>query len=413
MGMFSNVWHAVPQDVADAPYIRDFAITDSHVWVLTKNSVIFRSRAEHQWRQITGVRPGQSLMDVADIGVVGNSDVMLLSPGAWGDVYHSDGTYVGVDGRGVVDYTTYDQQIGCTSGGTVLLFLQLWVWKLENGHWEEAGFANYGYPRDVQADDNNVLWWTDGKFIHQYDGDTGDNRHTPVSYFDAETDYSIEHFAVAADGNATWCLVTTDSSGFLLHRSSSSAWIPLVTPEFLTSETITDLVVDRQNTLWVATCDNGIYRLKDTAWEQFTVGNGLGTNDVEILGIGSDDTIYAGLADSTIAVFDRNAWVTETIEITTGVAEAVAQPTGLAILGTYPNPFNPETTIRYLLPRDGAVSISIYSITGQRVTTLVETFQHAGEQAVNWRVDHCASGEYIVMIDMNGNRQTRKVMHLK
>ena len=54
------------------------------------------------------------------------------------------------------------------------------------------------------------------------------------------------------------------------------------------------------------------------------------------------------------------------------------------LLGNYPNPFNPETTIKYNLQNNADVALEIYNIKGQLVRALVSTSQEAGLHSVVW-----------------------------
>lgn len=70
-------------------------------------------------------------------------------------------------------------------------------------------------------------------------------------------------------------------------------------------------------------------------------------------------------------------------------------PGEFALKQNYPNPFNPSTTISYVLPKDTKVVLSVYSINGELVQTLVNEFQTAGEHSVNFNAAGLASGTYI------------------
>ncbi|MCD4829811.1 MAG: right-handed parallel beta-helix repeat-containing protein, partial [Candidatus Cloacimonetes bacterium] len=63
-----------------------------------------------------------------------------------------------------------------------------------------------------------------------------------------------------------------------------------------------------------------------------------------------------------------------------------------ALFGNHPNPFNPSTTIRYSIPADGHVEVSVYNAKGQLVSRLVSESQKAGEHSVTWTAEGCASG---------------------
>jgi hypothetical protein len=54
------------------------------------------------------------------------------------------------------------------------------------------------------------------------------------------------------------------------------------------------------------------------------------------------------------------------------------------LCGNYPNPFNPNTTIFYTLPRQSHVELKVFSIMGQEIATLVSEPQPAGSHTVIW-----------------------------
>lgn len=94
-------------------------------------------------------------------------------------------------------------------------------------------------------------------------------------------------------------------------------------------------------------------------------------------------------------------------------------PAAVALsLSNYPNPFNPETTISYSLPNDGAVSLSIYNTRGQLVKTLVNEQKPNGTHRVIWNGDDnhgnkVSSGIYFTRMVTEGKSLTTKMLMLK
>jgi len=66
------------------------------------------------------------------------------------------------------------------------------------------------------------------------------------------------------------------------------------------------------------------------------------------------------------------------------------------ISNIYPNPFNPTTTIEYIVKENQNVSISIYNIGGELVKTLVNTTKNTGNYSVVWNAAYTSSGVYFI-----------------
>jgi hypothetical protein len=84
----------------------------------------------------------------------------------------------------------------------------------------------------------------------------------------------------------------------------------------------------------------------------------------------------------------------------------------------YPNPFNPATTIKYSLPKNGDVNLMIFNTIGQRVRVLVDEVQKSGYHEVVWngRDGHgklVSSGIYIYRLEASSEVATRKMMILR
>ena len=84
----------------------------------------------------------------------------------------------------------------------------------------------------------------------------------------------------------------------------------------------------------------------------------------------------------------------------------------------YPNPFNPITTLRYDLPEDAIVTLTLYDLGGREVTQLVNTKQNAGYKSINWNATDkfgkpVSAGVYLYQIQAGEFVQTKKMVLLK
>ena len=86
------------------------------------------------------------------------------------------------------------------------------------------------------------------------------------------------------------------------------------------------------------------------------------------------------------------------------------KPASFHLAQNFPNPFNPKTVISYQLPVSSEVELSIYSLLGQKVATLVSKKQPAGKHQVQWDAFGFASGIYYYMIKAGEFKQVRKMV---
>ena len=93
-------------------------------------------------------------------------------------------------------------------------------------------------------------------------------------------------------------------------------------------------------------------------------------------------------------------------------------PHAFNLYNNYPNPFNPVTTLRYDLPEDALVNITIYDIMGRIVRTLINSQQNAGFKSIQWNATNDAgsplsAGLYLYKIQADNLVQTSKMVLLK
>ncbi|MGA1196127.1 MAG: Ser-Thr-rich GPI-anchored membrane family protein [Candidatus Latescibacterota bacterium] len=85
----------------------------------------------------------------------------------------------------------------------------------------------------------------------------------------------------------------------------------------------------------------------------------------------------------------------------------------LTTIDNYPNPFNPETVIRYQLPNATHVELVVFNMIGQQITQLVNQTQNAGYHAIHFDARHLASGQYIYQIRANNQTTTGRMLLIK
>ncbi len=94
------------------------------------------------------------------------------------------------------------------------------------------------------------------------------------------------------------------------------------------------------------------------------------------------------------------------------------QPENFVLDQNYPNPFNPATTISYRLTKTGRVELSIYSVTGEKIRTLVQERQPAGYYSVKWEGLNDAgnlvtSGAYVYRLRAGNFVQVKKMILMR
>jgi hypothetical protein len=69
-------------------------------------------------------------------------------------------------------------------------------------------------------------------------------------------------------------------------------------------------------------------------------------------------------------------------------------PTVYRLYEPYPNPFNPETTLKVDLPEPGRVALIVYDLVGRKVDEVMGSTMEAGSHLIRWKGNGAASGVY-------------------
>ncbi len=88
-------------------------------------------------------------------------------------------------------------------------------------------------------------------------------------------------------------------------------------------------------------------------------------------------------------------------------------PTGFSLYQNKPNPFNPETTIKFDLNKDGVISLDVFNQLGQHITTLASGYRAVGNYEVQFDGSGLSSGIYFYRLISPGGVETKKMFLVK
>jgi len=99
--------------------------------------------------------------------------------------------------------------------------------------------------------------------------------------------------------------------------------------------------------------------------------------------------------------------------IISGVEDDTNVPNDLLLHQNYPNPFNPSTNISFYLPQSSIVKLDVFNVLGESVETIVNGELSSGFHTVTFNGRNFASGIYLILLEANELRQSKKMLLLK
>jgi arabinan endo-1,5-alpha-L-arabinosidase len=111
--------------------------------------------------------------------------------------------------------------------------------------------------------------------------------------------------------------------------------------------------------------------------------------------------------------WSADGWPVASDPIQSGVRGSGLSAVKYSLCQNYPNPFNPSTTIAFDVQERSRVTLKIYDVIGQELTTLVRETLPAGHHSVQFNAKSLASGLYFYSVQMNAFRDTKKMILLE
>ncbi|MGD8780440.1 MAG: T9SS type A sorting domain-containing protein [Ignavibacteria bacterium] len=166
------------------------------------------------------------------------------------------------------------------------------------------------------------------------------------------------------------------------------------------------------NTVWL---NDGSGNFSDS-------GLKLGNSNSVALALGdldNDGDVDAICANVNINTGEEHTgFYTNTTNSTTGIKTGKIERETFQLNQNYPNPFNPSTNIEYSIDKPSPVQVSIYNILGQKIKTLVNSFQNAGEYSVVWNAtdsenEPVSTGIYFYNLTTGSKTMNKKMILLR
>lgn len=298
-------------------------------------------------------------------------------------VYESINGGVSWTPKGLVPFTQTIQDISVSTNGP-------------------GGPAIYAVLRD--ATEGNRLWILDD--------DVWVNREPPTDPFTVQFRRVAPHYsdpdggyllANGLDGPGRKVWYTPDRGVSWENRTGD-----------LPNVSIVDLAVHPidHKTLYLATT-TGMWTTNNGGvnWIQFNNGLPLGLMMTELRWC-VENWFETGTFKLIAASYGRSMWERDVL---VGADPTAAPPgrRGTRLDGPSPNPFNPNTTIRFDLEREGTVRLEVFDARGRRVRTLLDEHRTAGPHAIEFDGTGLASGVYHCRMVVGGEAFTKPMALIK
>ena len=177
------------------------------------------------------------------------------------------------------------------------------------------------------------------------------------------------------------------------------------------SNKIFDLVFDDTGTIWIA-ADRALASFDGTDWTVYKHP----VFDFEIRSLAIDDrgNKWIGTQSHDLVKFDGTDWeIYPFPDSTSSMVEQNTRPSALELYRIYPNPSNSSITIQFKIPQTGRVVVSIYTVTGEKIISLIDETLHQGTYSKSLTTEFLSSGIYFVRIQSEHDIRTSKFLIVK
>lgn len=124
------------------------------------------------------------------------------------------------------------------------------------------------------------------------------------------------------------------------------------------------------------------------------------------------DTVFV-VTNRPVTPSDKFTFVASPASVVAGGVRNAYIPESPELRQNFPNPFNPETTISFTLPKSGKAVLTVYSVLGEQIAVLVNEVKEAGTHRINFNAKNLASGVYIYSLRVDNFVLANKMLYLR
>ncbi len=274
---------------------------------------------------------------------------------------------------------------------------------------------SYGLNTDydcvtIKYNSNGVEQWMD-----RYNG--------VGNYRDMGTEITTDNSGNIIVSGSSWG-VDDDYVTIKYYSNSIQQWVNRYNSTGNYYDFVTGLTVDRLGNVYVTGISYGISSGEDYTTikyssdgiEEWVVQyNGPGNYEDFPFGIAVDDSGAVFVTGGSSGLGTNHDYATiKYIQATVSVdEEPMSAPMYYSLTPNYPNPFNTTTNIKFSIPNDGLVTLSLYNLHGRKLETILSRRLNRGIYSVVWDGTGVSSGTYFVRMVSGDFVQTRKIVLLK
>jgi len=253
--------------------------------------------------------------------------------------------------------------------------------------------------KTIFEDSNGNIWTGGHGGVARFDGNSWTQYPAGGSLLPGKPDASIN--AIVEDGKETLWFATDKG----VVKYNEDTWTSISPRHYNDIEAnATSAAVDIQDNVWFGTEGQGLLFYDRSASNLSTVHDGRIPAAIGNIAVDSNGSIWIGTHLGVSVYYD---------EVGVVVTHDLAAPSTTCLLNNYPNPFNPSTTIEYNIPEASNVNLAIYSLSGQKVSMLVDAFQESGRHCVVFDGQSLASGIYFYKLHSGTRKQSGKMLLMK